>query len=393
MARNDAGPRDRRSQKIPELREEFWKNVQRAGQRRGAEPVAREGRPRGRLPRARRAACASTRSQRDESCGGHFREEYQTPEGEAHARRRELLLRGGLGVQGRRGHSRRCCTRSRSTFENVHPRAAELQVRRCMNLIACTSGGRRARAPPGRFVTYEAQDVSPDMSFLEMLDVVNEELIAQGRGADRVRPRLPRGHLRHVRLHDQRRGRTGRARGTTVCQLHMRHFKDGDALYIEPWRAARLPGDQGPGGRPQRLRPHHRGRRLHLRDHRQRARRQRHPDAEGQTPTGRWTPPRASAAAPAWPPARTPRRCCSPPPRSPTSALLPQGQPERYAARAARWSRRWTPRASAAAPTTASARRSARRRSRSTFIARMNRDFLKATLLGAEEREGEGGAG
>ena len=47
--------------------------------------------------------------------------------------------------------------------------------------------------------TYELDDVSEDMSFLEMLDVLNEELNDEGRGADRVRLRLPRGHLRHVR--------------------------------------------------------------------------------------------------------------------------------------------------------------------------------------------------
>ncbi len=51
----------------------------------------------------------------------------------------------------------------------------------------------------GTFETYDVPGVSPDMSFLEMLDVVNERLIARRQGADRVRPRLPRGHLRLVR--------------------------------------------------------------------------------------------------------------------------------------------------------------------------------------------------
>ena len=71
------------------------------------------------------------------------------------------------------------------------------------------------RNDAGRMETYPADDVSPDMSFLEMLDVVNEELIKQGRGADRVRPRLPRGHLRLVRDDDQRHGRTARSAATT----------------------------------------------------------------------------------------------------------------------------------------------------------------------------------
>ena len=84
-------------------------------------------------------------------------------------------------------------------------------------------------ADAGRFVTYEARDVSEHMSFLEMLDVVNEDLIRARRRADRLRQRLPRGHLRHVRLHDQRR-RARTKRATTVCQLHMRFFKDGDTL-------------------------------------------------------------------------------------------------------------------------------------------------------------------
>ena len=87
---------------------------------------------------------------------------------------------------------------------------------------------------------YEAKDVSADMSFLEMLDVVNEKLISEGREPIAFE-------------HDCREGICGSCgfmingiahgphRGTTVCQLHMRHFKDGDELYLEPWRARAFP--------------------------------------------------------------------------------------------------------------------------------------------------------
>ncbi len=92
----------------------------------------------------------------------------------------------------------------------------------------------------GRFVTYEAPGVSEHMSFLEMLDVVNEGLIAKGEDPIAFD-------------HDCREGIcgtcgfviNGRAHGprerTTVCQLHMRTFHDGDVLTLEPWRAAAFP--------------------------------------------------------------------------------------------------------------------------------------------------------
>ena len=98
----------------------------------------------------------------------------------------------------------------------------------------------KIRRAQGRFVSYEARDISTDMSFLEMLDVVNEGLIQ-------------RGEEPIAFDHDCREGicgqcgvvingeLTGPRWATTTCQLHMRSFKDGDALTIEPWRAAAFP--------------------------------------------------------------------------------------------------------------------------------------------------------
>jgi succinate dehydrogenase / fumarate reductase iron-sulfur subunit len=92
----------------------------------------------------------------------------------------------------------------------------------------------------GRLAPYTAEGISPDMSFLEMLDVVNEGLITKGEAPI-------------VFDSDCREGICGMCslvingvphgpdRGSTVCQLHMRRFKDGDTITIEPWRAAAFP--------------------------------------------------------------------------------------------------------------------------------------------------------
>jgi succinate dehydrogenase / fumarate reductase, iron-sulfur subunit len=91
----------------------------------------------------------------------------------------------------------------------------------------------------GQFITYDAKEISPDMSFLEMLDVVNEGLIK-------------RGEEQIAFDHDCREGICGMCSlvingtphgplQTTTCQLHMRSFKDGDMITIEPWRAAPFP--------------------------------------------------------------------------------------------------------------------------------------------------------
>jgi succinate dehydrogenase / fumarate reductase iron-sulfur subunit len=92
----------------------------------------------------------------------------------------------------------------------------------------------------GRLEQYEAQNVSTEMSFLEMLDDVNEDLIKRGKEPIAFD-------------HDCREGICGTCsqvingvphgpqEKTTVCQLHMRQFKDGDSIYIEPWRAKAFP--------------------------------------------------------------------------------------------------------------------------------------------------------
>ena len=98
----------------------------------------------------------------------------------------------------------------------------------------------RNASEKGRMVRYEVPDVNPEMSFLEMLDVLNESLIAKNEEPVAFD-------------HDCREGICGMCgfmingvahgpeRSTTVCQLHMRHFKDGDELYLEPWRARAFP--------------------------------------------------------------------------------------------------------------------------------------------------------
>ena len=92
----------------------------------------------------------------------------------------------------------------------------------------------------GKLVDYQLDDVSSDMSFLEMLDVLNEQLVDKGEEPVAFD-------------HDCREGICGSCdmmingqphgpqKLTTACQLHMRQFKDGDTIYIEPWRARAFP--------------------------------------------------------------------------------------------------------------------------------------------------------
>ena len=92
----------------------------------------------------------------------------------------------------------------------------------------------------GRLEDYVAHDVSPDMSFLEMLDVVNEGLVRQGKDSIAFDSDCREGICGTCSLMVNGIAH-GPDRGTTVCQLHMRRFKDGDTIVIEPWRAKAFP--------------------------------------------------------------------------------------------------------------------------------------------------------
>lgn len=92
----------------------------------------------------------------------------------------------------------------------------------------------------GRFETYDAKNVSPDMSFLEMLDVVNEGLIAKGEEPIAFDSDCREGICGMCSLVINGTAHGGH-RGTATCQLHMRHFNDGETITIEPWRAKAFP--------------------------------------------------------------------------------------------------------------------------------------------------------
>ncbi len=95
-------------------------------------------------------------------------------------------------------------------------------------------------AAAGRMVEYEAPDISPDMSFLEMLDVVNERLTESGDEPIAFDHDCREGICGSCSLMINGAAH-GPMKGTATCQLHMRSFKDGEVINIEPWRAKAFP--------------------------------------------------------------------------------------------------------------------------------------------------------
>jgi succinate dehydrogenase/fumarate reductase-like Fe-S protein len=230
MARSDAGLRKALA-RIPELRDEFWHNLRIVG---GNDELNQA------LEKANRISdflelaelmCLDALN-RMESCGGHFRVESQTPEGEA--KRDDAHFSYTAAWEWKGPGQAPALHKEPLTFKYI-PLSQRLQI--AMNFTLKIWRQQSANAS-GKFVNYQIKDVTPEMSFLEMLDALNEDLI--NRGAPPV-----------AFEHDCREGICGSCgflingvahggqRGTTVCQLSMRFFKDkdGEALTLEPWRA------------------------------------------------------------------------------------------------------------------------------------------------------------
>ncbi len=92
----------------------------------------------------------------------------------------------------------------------------------------------------GRLMTYSVPDVSPDMSFLEMLDMVNNTLVRKGEDAIAFDHDCREGICGTCSLYINGRAH-GPLKGVATCQLHMRSFSDGDTIVVEPWRASPFP--------------------------------------------------------------------------------------------------------------------------------------------------------
>jgi succinate dehydrogenase / fumarate reductase iron-sulfur subunit len=91
----------------------------------------------------------------------------------------------------------------------------------------------------GQMVTYPVNNVSEDMSFLEMLDVLNDDLVRKGEDPIAFDHDCREGICGSAACSSMAR-RTAPA-GITTCQLHMRKFKDGDTIHVEPWRSEHSP--------------------------------------------------------------------------------------------------------------------------------------------------------
>src|SRR6201991_5249407 len=96
------------------------------------------------------------------------------------------------------------------------------------------------KSTEGRFETYEVKDISSEMSFLEMFDVLNERLVNEGKEPIAFDHDCREGICGACSMYINGRPH-GPWEGTTTCQLHMRAFKDGDTIVVEPWRAKAFP--------------------------------------------------------------------------------------------------------------------------------------------------------
>ena len=99
----------------------------------------------------------------------------------------------------------------------------------------------KSRQSAGAFATYRAENISPDASFLEMLDILNESLIEKGEESIHFEHDCREGICGSCGMMINGVAHGSRGTGLATCQLHMRKFNDGDEIWIEPWRARAFP--------------------------------------------------------------------------------------------------------------------------------------------------------
>ena len=266
--------------------------------------------------------------ERKESCGGHFRAEYQDEEGEA--KRDDEHFAHVAAWEWTGDPMRANPQRRRARVRSRAPRHPELQVSTTTHQsdvedLAAGRARRRGSLRDLRDRLDQRRGVVPGAARR-----AQRAADRRGQRADRLRPRLPRRHLRHVLADDRRSGPRPAARHGDLPAAHAQVRRRRTTIVVEPWRATAFPiikdllVDRSAFDRIIE------SRRLHHRPDRWRARCQPDPRSPRWSPTRRWTRPSASAAVRASRPARTARPTCSPRPRSATSTCCPQGQAERY---------------------------------------------------------------
>src|SRR4029079_7913329 len=142
-----------------------------------------------------------------------------------------------LGIHRRR--QRADPQRRADGFREREARHPELQVSDHINLTLHV-WRQKDRKTQGKFATYSVKDVSTHASFLEMLDILNEQLIEKGEDPVAFDHDCREGICGMCSLMINGRPHGGQ-RATTTCQLHMRLFRNGSEIWIEPWRATALP--------------------------------------------------------------------------------------------------------------------------------------------------------
>ena len=261
MERTQAGLTDA-IERVRELKAQFWRSVAVTGENTELNQT---------LERAGRVAdffelaelmCIDA-LHREESCGCHFRVESQTADGEA--RRDDDGSPTSPPGNSRRGPPSGAAP-GRPRISQRRDETAELQMNLTLRIW------RQKRRVTGVRWSYWVRDISPDMSFLEVLDVLNEQLTRAGEDPIAFDSDCREGICGACGLVIN-----GVAHGPqaliTTCQLYMRSFADGDVIDVEPWRAAPFPVIKDLVVDRSGIRPDHRRRRIHHRTNGRRSRR------------------------------------------------------------------------------------------------------------------------